>query len=217
MAHVDARKQLGSSRPRNPERERALLLSAAMKVMRRNGFAHASVADILEEAGLSTRAFYRHFESKDDLVGALYRADAEHAAARLDERVAAAPTPEAKLEAWIDEILSFAYDPRRAPRVSVMSSEAARRSVAEREQRAAQALLTAPLLRVLEAGQRDGSFPSADPVNDAHTIHRLVFGLVMDSIAGRPRLDRDTAQAHALRFCRAALLDDGREREPGGR
>jgi AcrR family transcriptional regulator len=206
MAHVDARKRLGRPRQLDPERERALLLSAAMKVMRRNGFARASVADILEEAGLSTRAFYRHFESKDDLVGALYHADAEKAAARLAERVAAAPTPEAGLGAWIDEILSFAYDARRAQRVSVMSSEAARLSVPESEQRAAQALLAAPLLSVLEAGQRDGSFPATDPVNDANTIHRLVFGLVMDSIAGRPRLDRDAARAHALRFCRAALL-----------
>jgi len=45
--------------------------------------AAASVADILDEAQLSTRAFYRHFDSKDALLRAMYRRDAESVARRL--------------------------------------------------------------------------------------------------------------------------------------
>jgi AcrR family transcriptional regulator len=41
------------------------------------------VADILNEADLSTRSFYRHFASKDQLLCALFRREAEAAAARL--------------------------------------------------------------------------------------------------------------------------------------
>ena len=205
MARVEAPKRLGRPRLFDPDEERSLLLSAAMGVMRRNGFAGASVADILEEAGLSTRAFYRHFQSKDDLVAALYEADAQKTGTRLGEKVAAAVGSRAGLEAWVDEVLSLAYDTRRAQRVSVMSSEAARRSVTEATQRNSRELMVAPLLAILEAGKRDGTFPRADPANDAGTIHRLVFGLVMEAVVDKPRLDREAARAHVLRFCLSAL------------
>src|SRR5271157_754429 len=66
-------------RPRlfEPDVERQRLMDAAVEVLRRNGGNEATVADILAEAGLSTRAFYRHFHSKEDVVRALYRRDAE--------------------------------------------------------------------------------------------------------------------------------------------
>ena len=47
-----------------------------------NDYASATVQDILDEAGLSTRAFYRHFGSKDDLFHALFRREAELVAER---------------------------------------------------------------------------------------------------------------------------------------
>ena len=53
--------------------ERSRLMDAALHVMRRNGFQGASVQDILDYAGLSTRAFYRQFRSKDDLLLAMFR------------------------------------------------------------------------------------------------------------------------------------------------
>ena len=47
--------------------ERQLLLDASVRVMSANGYDGTSVNDILEEAGLSTRAFYRQFDSKHAL------------------------------------------------------------------------------------------------------------------------------------------------------
>ena len=84
-----------AGRPRRfePEDELRLLLDAALVVMERNGYADAAVADILREADLSTRSFYRHFESKDQLLCALFRREAEAAAARLDDKVHSATTP----------------------------------------------------------------------------------------------------------------------------
>ena len=54
-------------RPRlyEPDAERDLILAAALDVLRRNRGEEATVADILQEAGLSTRAFYRHFQTKE--------------------------------------------------------------------------------------------------------------------------------------------------------
>ncbi len=75
------------------EVERKAILDAALRVMRKNGYAEAQIGDILSEAQLSTRAFYRHFDTKDDVLLALFRDNAEATASRLAEKVAAAATP----------------------------------------------------------------------------------------------------------------------------
>ena len=113
-----------TGRPRRFETEDELriLLDAALVVMERNGYTDAAVADILREAELSTRSFYRHFESKDQLLCALFRREADAAAARLRAKVEAAANPREALDAWIDEILSFGHDRVKAARVSVLGS-----------------------------------------------------------------------------------------------
>jgi AcrR family transcriptional regulator len=160
----------GAGRPRRFEAADELerLLDAGFAVMARNGYQDAAVADILTEAGLSTRSFYRHFESKDQLLCALYRREAELAAARLTAKVLAAPTPLAKLDAWIDEIMTFGHVRAKAARVAVLGSPGAMRAEGYREEtRHAGKLLLAPLLGLLEEGLKDGTFPWADPANDA--------------------------------------------------
>ena len=113
-----------TGRPRRFETadELRILLDAALVVMERNGYTDAAVADILREAELSTRSFYRHFESKDQLLCALFRREADAAAARLHAKVEAAANPRQALDAWIDEILSFGHDRLKAARVSVLGS-----------------------------------------------------------------------------------------------
>ena len=72
-------------------------MDAALKVMRRNGFQGASVQDILDRAGLSTRAFYRQFQSKDDLLLAMFRtasgADVDTVARRVEEAPTSVEAP----------------------------------------------------------------------------------------------------------------------------
>ena len=53
------------------------LVEAGLTVLRQRGAAGLTVADVLAEAGLSTRAFYRHFHSKDELVLAVYEHEAQ--------------------------------------------------------------------------------------------------------------------------------------------
>ncbi len=55
-----ARASAGRPRRFEPADELRRLFDAALVVMQRNGYADVAVADILAEAGLSTRSFYRH-------------------------------------------------------------------------------------------------------------------------------------------------------------
>ncbi len=190
-----------AGRPRRFEAEDELriLLDAALAVMERNGYVDAAVADILREADLSTRSFYRHFESKDQLLCALYRREAEAAVARLQEKVDAAADPRAALDAWIDEILSFGHHRAKAARVAVLGSAGAMRAegYADETRRAA-TLLMAPLQTLLAEGVADGSFPLADPVADARA--GAVRGL------GRRRAQPDAGEAPAGRGLTAGAL-----------
>jgi AcrR family transcriptional regulator len=167
-----------AGRPRRFEEadELRLLLDAGLVVMERNGYQDAAVADILGEADLSTRSFYRHFESKDQLLCALYRREAEAAAERLVAKVEAAPDPRLALQAWIEEIMSFQRHRKKAARVAVLGSPGAMRAVGYADEtRHAASLLVAPLEALLAAGKDDGSFPLADPATDAPLVQSVAW------------------------------------------
>ena len=212
MTLVAATQQPSGARPgrrrhHEPEDEVTLILHAALAVMRRNGYAAASVADILDEAGLSTRAFYRHFDSKDALLRAMYRKDADAVAAELRAATEAAPNPVAALEAWLDGFLALFFDPRRVERAAVMISEGTRRAVGyHEEEERAEAAIVAPLVDVLRRGNAAGALRSQAPVRDAYAVYA-----VATSASGSKRtiesgrFDRAAARAHVARFCWPAL------------
>ena len=196
-----------TGRPRRFEAEDELriLFDAALAVMERNGYIDACVADILNEANLSTRSFYRHFESKDQLLCALYLREAEVAATRLRAKVDAAPSPRAALCVWIDEILSFSHHRTKAARVAVLGSPGAMRAEGYAEvTRRASDLLTAPLEALLADGAADGTFPLADPPADAPLVRSVVW-----AAAGlnptREKLPRAEASRQLRSFCERAL------------
>jgi AcrR family transcriptional regulator len=198
----------GTGRPRRfePADELRLLFDATLAVMERNGYADAAVADILAEAGLSTRSFYRHFQSKDQLLCALYRHEAEGVAARLEVRVSAAATPLEALDAWIDEIMSLGYHRRKAARAAVLGSPGAMRAEGYAEEsRRAITLLTTPLRDLLAAGQRDGTFPLADPAADAPLIQSMLWTAAGLSPLREPARQRADAFSAVRSFCWRAL------------
>ncbi len=51
---------------------RAQILTAAMTLFARQGFANTSMNDIVRESGLSKGGVYWHFKSKDDLIAAIF-------------------------------------------------------------------------------------------------------------------------------------------------
>jgi AcrR family transcriptional regulator len=55
-------------------RKRTMIVDAALRAFLENGYAESSVNRIAEEAGVSIKTLYRHFESKDDLFSAVMHA-----------------------------------------------------------------------------------------------------------------------------------------------
>jgi AcrR family transcriptional regulator len=66
---AEATPKRGRGRPAlRPDEQRRRLLAAAATLFDAQGFERTRVADIVREAGMSSRSFYEHFASKDDLV-----------------------------------------------------------------------------------------------------------------------------------------------------
>lgn len=65
---------------------------------------------MLDRAKLSTRAFYRHFDSKDELVAAVFLETARAERRRLQRRMSGAATEIEAVAAWIDGRLDLAFD-----------------------------------------------------------------------------------------------------------
>jgi AcrR family transcriptional regulator len=185
------------------------LLAAAETLLATGGYEGLRVDDVLQQAGLSTRAFYRHFRGKSELFLALFDREAVLAGDRLRRKVAAAGTPAAKVEVWVAATLALAYDVRLARRTRVFLIE---RQVIAAEfpddvVRCVRQQL-APLEAAIDEGRSSGVFPTAEPERDALAIHHLCSGLMTDKLLGTGSLGPDDAVALATRFALATLRSD---------
>jgi AcrR family transcriptional regulator len=200
---LNTKRSVGRPRQFDDESERTLIFDAAYAAMRDRG-QELTIADILAAAGVSTRSFYRHFESKDALLYAMYLRDGEWAAERLLKRLADATSPVVAVEWWIDEIFSFTATAQRAERVAVLSSitgghdEAAEVVAAQARQ-----LLVTSLRLAIEAGVDEGVFD----VDDVGVAAELVAVSALHAAGlGTPHRGRPALDQHATtQFCLRAL------------
>lgn len=185
--------------------ERRMLLDAAVAVMADRGYDNTSVNDILAEAGLSTRSFYRQFDSKHALLMALIQRERDRVARFLEAAAAGAEDPLAAVEAWIDAFLDLNYDPEIAPTThifaapSVLASYTLATSLPEMQRK-----FCPPLIKALRAGHRSGVLDSPRPEADAYSIHAIMHA-ALDVAYGRPLPRRSKVKAQVLRFAWPAL------------
>jgi len=81
------------------ERNRERILEVAKKVFTRDGAA-ASLDEIARDSGIGNATLYRHFRTRDDLIGAVYRSEVEKLAS-AEQRFADSMPPLEALRAWM--------------------------------------------------------------------------------------------------------------------
>jgi AcrR family transcriptional regulator len=195
--------------------ERSILVKATRDLLRIRPYSEVSLAAILEQSGLHTRAFYRHFETKDDVLRAIYRDNGEELGRIVTRRVEDAATSADGVAAWIDEILRLRFDERSVAYRSIYDDPTAREVLAiTGEPDASKSLILKPLVEVLEAGIADGSFVVTEPAVHASFIWALAWS-DLDRLEPLPKVRRK-AQAEALekilRFSMSALTGAHRDR-----
>ena len=87
---------------------RARIVEEAARLLRARGVAGASVAEVMQAAGMTHGGFYKHFDSKDALLAEATTAAFAEAAARFERR-AARRGVEAAVAAYIADYLSPAH------------------------------------------------------------------------------------------------------------
>jgi AcrR family transcriptional regulator len=184
---------------------RRQILAAARATLREQGVRGLSIAAVLERAAIGTRAFYRHFDSKDDLVAALFFDMARAEERRLRRRMASASTAIDAVTAWIDRRLDLAFDDSTEADLRRASLEAQLQMFASPKLvMPAYAQLLKPLSEALQRGLQDGVFHHIDPVADAQAIHAVVWAAIERHWTTGDG-DREDVRQRTLRFCLRGL------------
>jgi AcrR family transcriptional regulator len=158
------------------DRDRRSIIDATYRCLSVPHAGPLPMSAILAGAGVSSRAFYRHFCSKDDLFLALLQQECDAVSARVSRVAARAQgSPKDQLAEWIGEMFDMMTEPQQRMQLAVIDSEEVRaakgywetreRSHADRER---------SLAEILRRGLVDGSFPLADPDSDAAAISAVI-------------------------------------------
>jgi AcrR family transcriptional regulator len=180
---------------------RSAILAAASKSLQDQGVRGLSIAAVLERAQLSTRAFYRHFESKEQLVAEVLLEMARVETLRLRTKMANTTSPVEAVAAWIDGRLDRAFDENTNFKLRRLSQEARSEAFSSPEMVSpAYRAILEPLIEQLQRGVELGVFKDIVPAAAAKSIHGVVWAGTRRQRATDHR-DRDEVREHALRFC----------------
>jgi AcrR family transcriptional regulator len=184
---------------------RRVIVAVTSEIVREQGVRGLSVAAVLERTELSTRAFYRHFGSKDELVAAVFHEMAYAEERRLRRRMAKAANPVEAVAAWIDGRLDLAFDEKIKSDLRRLSLEAQSQMFAAPEliQPAYEEMLK-PLIEQLHGGLILGVFRDIDPVTDAQAIQGVVWASTERQWAAG-NCQRAEVRQRAVRFCLRGL------------
>jgi AcrR family transcriptional regulator len=188
----------------DPDVRRAIV-AAASETVREQGVRGLSIAAVLDGAGLGTRAFYRHFESKDQLVAAVFLEMALVEKRRLRRKITKTTNPVAAVGAWIDGRLDLAFDEKIKSDLRRLSLEAQSQMFASPELIGpAYSEMLEPLIEQLRRGLSDGVFHNIDPVTDAQSIQGVVWASTEQQWTSG-KCQRAEVRERALRFCLRGL------------
>jgi AcrR family transcriptional regulator len=200
---------------RASEDDRGCIIDAAYRCLSAPHSGPIPVAAILQRAGVSTRAFYRHFQSKDELFLALLRQESDALADRLDRIIDEIPgSPVDQLKAWISQMFGWMHDAEMRMHLTVIDSDEVRAAKGYRETRERAHLdRERSLIKILRRGRDDGAFPLADPQHDAVAISAVIS---REMATQRPGDEQRLRQSMdwVLEFALRALGAEGSTADP---
>ena len=181
---------------------RCAIVDAASQSVHDRGVRGLNIAAVLERAQLSTRAFYRHFDSKDQLVEAVFLEMARDETQSLRTRMVNTASPVEAVAAWIEGRLDLALDDEF--RLRQLSPDAQPEGWSPELVSPAYNAILEPLVEQLERGLELGTFKDIVPVTAAKSTDGVVWAGTEPSRAAH-RWDRSEVRERALRFCLRGL------------
>lgn len=160
------------------EARRTAILQTTRNVLVERGFSAMRIADVARQLGVSTGLIHYHFESKDQLVAETLRFAADEEQAQMEEDIAAAKGPVAKLDAFFS-----AYSPKGAEPGWLLWIDAwgeGLRSPALRRISQELDLASVKTIQgVIDLGVAEGLFHSTDTYASAWRLAAMLDGLAV--------------------------------------
>jgi AcrR family transcriptional regulator len=179
-------------------REMGRIVEATYELIERTGDVEPSLRDILRETGLSTQAFYRFFQSKDELLLLLLDDGRRQLVGYLEHRMSRATTPAGRVRAWIEGVLAQATVDRAASRTRpFLANQDRLTEVFPAEQQASVDLLIGLLEDPIAAAAPRRR--RSDVRRDAEAVYHLVFGVLHAHLSRRTKPTAAEVE-HLVRF-----------------
>lgn len=160
---------MGSSQSEKTASHERIVRAASARI-RRDGIDNVTVAELMSEAGLTHGGFYRHFDSRDELIAEAVEAALEHGARRTAK--VAVPDGEDPLRTIVDSYLSWIHRdrPDAGCAVAALAADVSRSSPRAREAYSRQVRGSIELLRDL--------LPDEGPEATREHAHLVLAALV---------------------------------------
>lgn len=170
------------------------LLRAGVEEMAEGDTVDPRVADIVRRAGLSNKAFYRHFRSKDELLLAILEEGLKVTHEKLKSRMEGS-APLDRIRSWMREILVQALDPEMATTTRPLVLHQARliESLGD-ELWGAVDQLKQLLREAIAEAAASGDLAGAEPETDAEAIYHLTVGWMNGRILDRSAPSAEEAE-----------------------
>jgi len=187
----------------DPQIEKAIL-EAARAIAEEGSVHELAISQVLARAHLSTRAFYRHFDSKAKLVTAMFAETARLETVRLRQKMSG-QDPVRAVVAWIEGRLDLAFDRQVESDFRQLSLEAHSQLYTSPESIApAYSEILRPLVEQIARGKRLGVFAAGHPGEEGMSIHGVVWANIERQWA-LGNCDRADVRKQVLRFCLRGL------------
>jgi len=180
---------------------RQQILDTAADLFARRGFNGVSIDELGAAVGISGPALYRHFASKEAMLGEMLVGISQRLLAEGKRRVAAAPRGEVALDALVDWHVAFALD--HPALITVQSRDMA--SLGDPGRRTVRQLQRS-YVEIWVSAIREVT-PDVDE-QAARSAAHAIFGLI-NSTPHSARLDRETMADLLRRMAIAALTTPG--------
>jgi AcrR family transcriptional regulator len=163
------------------------------------------VREVVAEAGLANRSFYRHFATKDEFWLVLLEDNLAQLTADVAAAMQAVPDPLQKVEAWMLTMFSQATDPQAIAvgRPFLMNGARLRDAHPEVYRATGSALLDL-LERAIHDAAVSGAVRSEDVRGDARAIFHLCLSVMQSHVLDRT-LPSPNEQARVMGFAFRAL------------
>lgn len=170
------------------EERRQLILTTALKVFTRKGFAASKMTDIAKEAKISYGLMYYYFKSKDEMYDELVKHAVVSSRSLMEEINQKAISPLQKVHELASVVLNGIGQKSSSAYyfvlcVAALMSDANPEPVKQSMERIMEPLNT--LSKIIAEGQKVGQIKTGDPKNMAVAAFSMILGLSSLMISGK--------------------------------